>query len=112
MRTRCTAGAIPAARMAAKAMRISTSRTAHSSAMAMSVAATISTLRPNSWSSRRSTEILSNRGLNMPPRHSPHHPPALHAVLEQDQQRDAARVVFGGQARMLVDVELAEADVA
>src|SRR5438874_13241348 len=111
MRTRCTAGAIPAASTAARAMRISTPRTAHSSARATITAATMRTLRAKSWASPRSTEIMSNRGLNLPPRHRPYHPPALLAVLEQHQQRDAARVALRGQPRVLVDVELADADV-
>src|ERR1041385_1277269 len=112
MRTRCTAGEMPAASTAARAMRIRMSRTAHSSARPTITAATTSALRPKSCSSRRSTEILSNRGLNLPPRHRSQHPPALHAVLEQHEQRDAARVELRGQARVVVDVELAEADVA
>src|SRR5262249_10103820 len=59
-----------------------------------------------------STKILPNRRLDVSTRNRPQDPPALHAVAEEHEQRNAARVVLRGEARILVDVELSEADVA
>src|SRR5436190_3569473 len=116
-RTRCTAGAMPAASTAAKATRIKTSRTAHSSTRTMPKATTTPTLRAKNGRSRsggcsrgtkamfkpcRSAEVLPDRCFDLAARHGAHHAPALHSVLEQHEQRDAPCVELRGQAREVV----------
>src|SRR5581483_3636238 len=59
-----------------------------------------------------STEILPDGRLDLTLRDRSDHPPALHAVLEENQQRDALHTEAGGGARIFVDVELEETDVA
>src|SRR5436305_6048371 len=45
-------------------------------------------------------------------RHRADDGPLLHAVLEEDEERNAHGAVLHGRALVLVDVELADADVA
>ena len=83
-------------------IRIRTPRAAHCSASSSTAAMTMASFLENSSRSLRwimsrgwkdmwgiSAEVLSNRSLDLSFRNRPHHPPALHAIFEEHQQRNA-----------------------
>ena len=59
----------------------------------------------------RSAEVLADRGLDLSFRNGAHHPAALNAVFEENQQRDSVNAEVPRRERILVDVQLCEADV-
>src|SRR5262245_48371631 len=61
---------------------------------------------------RLSAEVLLDRCLDVTLRDRADHAPLLHAVLKEDEERDAHGAVLHGGALVLVDVELADAEVA
>src|SRR5207248_3754926 len=93
---------MPAASAAAMKMRIRTGRAAHRIASRMIAAMTIASFRTNTSSSLRcgtsrgwnamdgtSVEVLPDRSLDLSFRNRPDHPPALDAVPEENEKRNA-----------------------
>ncbi len=60
----------------------------------------------------QSAEVLADGSLDLSFGNRPHHPPALFPVVEEDQQWNAVHAEVGRGPRILVDVQLAETDVA
>src|SRR5258708_381348 len=125
-RTRWTTGAMPAAMTAAMKTRMSTCRTAHSNAVPATKARTMAVLRANTPSSPRpgnvsretkgmidspSAEVLADGRLELRPRHRADDPSPLHSIAEEDDGRNALHAECAHRLLVLIDIELAEADV-